>query len=224
MKNIIFLTLLLVSIQAMASFSYDFGNKDPKNAAFTTRWTVDITERKVIDGALHGVATGEDAHFAPVKVNLPLAKASIAIIEMMADEGAGCIQLFFNIGEPSSSFREQKLITDGKFHTYTFDLEKMPRLRNAGQVKTFRLDPCTGKGKHAFAIRSIRLVPRHKLLTDLALVVPKVPKKLIVPSFFQHPDGGPAVVPTSLELSYTDEAFIIDYESALNNVSYVAGS
>jgi len=223
MKGIIFLGLFLACIQAVASVFYDFGKEDPKNADFTVKWTVNIAERRVVDGVLHGVATGEDAHFAPVEVNLSLVKAGIAVIEMKADEGAGRIQLYINQKDSSSSYGELKLITDGEFHTYAFDLEKMPKVKNAGFVKTFRLDPVTDPGRHAFAIRSIRLIPRHKLLTNLSLVVPKAPGKLVVPGFFQHPEGGPAATPTRLELSYTDEAFIIDYESGLNNVSYVAG-
>ena len=224
MKKTLLSFLLLASVQAAAAVCYDFGKEDPKNAAFTTDWTGNIMGRKVADGVLYGSTKGSPAYFAPITLDLPLVRASIAVIEMKAEEGAGRVQVFINTGLPSDSCTAQELITDGEFHTYAFDLEKMPKVKSAGVIKTFRLDPVTGSNPCRFAIRSVRLIPRHKLLSDLSLVVPKAPEKLIVPGFFQLPDGGPAVTPTRLELSYTDEAFIIDYESGLSNVSYVAGT
>ena len=220
MKKTLLSFLLLASVQAAASVCYDFGKEDPKNSEFTANWASNIPERGI---ALTGVSQGHPAYFAPVEVGLPLDRADIAIVEMKADAGSGNVQVFINSDDPSCSYIEKPLITDGEFHTYMFDLSKLTKLKKPG-VKTFRLNPTTGEGKHAFAIRSIRLIPRRELLSDLSLAVPKAPAKLTVPGFFQLPNGGPAVTPTRLELSYTDEAFVIDYESGLNNVSYVANA
>lgn len=205
-------------------FDFDFSRPDPGNKYFVTCWASNIKERRITDGALHGVSTGNPAYFSTREVNIPLTRASIAIIEMKAGKGAGKVQVFINLKDQSASYAAKELITDGKFHTYTFDLEKLPKVKKAGIIKSFRLDPTTGKGTHAFAIRSIRLIPRHKLVMNLSSVVPKAPEKLMVPEFFQLPGGGSAITPTRLELSYTNEAFIIDFESGLNNVSYVANA
>lgn len=221
MKNTLFLCLSLAAItQVQAGIVYDFTKDDPKNAQFTANWKSNIPERGI---ALTGVSQGHPAYFAPVEVGLPLDRADIAIVEMRADAGSGNVQVFINSDDPSCSYIEKPLITDGEFHIYTFDLGKLPKLKKPG-VKTFRLNPTTGEGKHAFAIRSIRLIPRRELLSDLSFSVPKAPAKLAIPGFFQLPDGGPAITPTGLELSYTDEAFIIDFESGLSNVSFVANA
>lgn len=237
MKRIVLLCLVLASVQAETSavpnrrlpedspdFDYDFSRPDPKNRDFVTRWASKIKERRIEDGVLKGISVGNPAYFTTHTVNLPLYRANLAVIEMKADKGAGRVQVFVNTGTPSSSYAAKELITDGEFHTYVFDLEKLPKVKSEGLVKTFRVDPTTGKDTYSFAIRSIRLLPKHRLLKNLSFSVPKAPSKLIIPGFFQLPTGGPAITPTRLELSYTEDAFIIDYESGLNNVSYAAAA
>ena len=213
---------LLVSLWGVADLVFDFSCDDKANAAFTTKWASRIEERKVVDGVLHGTALKHPAYFGIIEVNQPLEEVSLAIVEMMAEPGAGKLQIWANINEPSKSYQEIPLITDGEFHTYVVDFEKMPLVKAARVIKNIRLNPMTATTPHHFALKSFRLIPRHKHIQGVSAAIPKAPKTLVVPSFLQQPNGGEAAVATRLEMNYTDEALVIKYETGLNNVSYQA--
>ena len=201
---------------------YDFKSETPKNRHFLREWAQQITDRRVEDGVLKGTARKAPAYFLPVKVDRPLAEVQLLTVEMKASPDAGKIQIFANLGDPSQSYLEQKLICDGEFHTYCFDFGGMAKVKNAGVLKKFRLNPVTAPAD--FAIRSIRLAPLRRHLPGVEAVVPKAPAQLNVPNFFQVQRGGLAAAATKLAINYTDSELVIAFESALSNVDYKAAA
>ena len=149
--------VMAVVFAAGADVVYDFSKETPQNRSFVRNWTSGIAERRIEDGALAGTAKKAPAYFLQVKIDRPLAEVQLLTVEMKAEPGAGKVQIFANLGDPSGGYLEQKLICDGEFHTYIFDLEKMAKVKQAGVLKNFRLNPVTAAAK--FAIRSIKLAP-----------------------------------------------------------------
>ena len=151
-------SLMAAAFTAGAEVVYDFSQETPQNRPFVKGWASSIAERRIEDGALMGKTLKHPAYFSPVKIDRPLAEVQLLTVEIKVGPGAGRAQIFANIGEPSLAYLEQKLICDGEFHTYTFDLEKMSKVKEAGVLKNFRLNPVTAPAD--FAIRSIKLAPR----------------------------------------------------------------
>ena len=151
--------VMAAAFTAGAEIVYDFSKETPQNRSFVRGWAERIAERRIEDGALAGTVKKAPAYFAPVKVDRPLAEVQLLTVEMKAAPGAGRVQVFANLGTPSLSFLEKKLICDGEFHSYTFDLEKMPKVKEAGVLKNFRLNPATAPAE--FAIRSVKLSPKN---------------------------------------------------------------
>ena len=212
--------MLAAVFTASADVVYDFSKETPENRPFLRGWARAIVERRIEAGVLEGKTEDPPAYFPVINVDRPLADVQLLTVEMKASPDAGKVQVFANIGEPSQSYLAQKLIGDGEFHTYFFDLEGMPKLKIAGTLKNFRIDPATAPAK--FAIRSIRLAPRRRHLPGVEAVAPKAPAQLIVPNLLQFQHGGLAAAATRLAINYTDSELVIAFESALNNVDYKA--
>ena len=201
---------------------YDFDRETPRNRSFVRGWASNLADRRIEDGALAGTVQKAPAYFAPVKIDRRLSEVQLLTVEMKADPGAGRVQVFANLGTPSAGYLQKPLICDGKFHTYFFDLGDLPKVKEAGTLKSFRLDPATAPAK--FAIRSIKLAPRRRHLPGVEAVAPKAPARLIVPNFFQVQCGGLAAAATELAVSYTDSELVIHFKSALSNVDYKAAA
>ena len=150
--------VMAAAFTAGADVVFDFSKETPQNRSFIRSWASGIVERRIEDGALAGKAKKAPAYFLLVKIDRPLAEVSLLTVEMKAVSGAGKVQIFANLGDPSQSYLEQKLTCDGEFHTYVFDLEKMSKVKEAGVLKNFRLNPVTAPAE--FAIRSVKLEPR----------------------------------------------------------------
>ena len=209
---------------ASAEMVWDFSQDLPQNDHFIKAWASQIVERKVVDGALQGVALKHPSYFSvyEFKKPVPLELADLVVVEMKAFPGSRNLQLYVNLKEPSQSYLEKKLIEDGEFHHYVFDLREMPNLRSAKAIKNIRINPISALKGGAFAIKNIRLTGRNGFEPGVSAVIPKAPAALKVPHFFQLNRGGPADAATSLELSYTDEGLQIQFSSELNNVIYKA--
>ena len=201
---------------------YDFKRETPQNRSFVRGWAQQIAERRIEDGALTGKTLKHPAYFLPVKVDRPLTDVQLLTVEMKAAPGAGKVQVFANLGDPSQSYLEKKLTCDGEFHTYCFDLAGMPKIKQAGILKNFRLGPATAPAE--FAIRAVKLAPLRRHLPGVEAIVPQAPAQLIVPNFFQVQRGGLAAAATKLAINYTDSELVIEFESALNNVDYKAAA
>ena len=215
---------LLLAAAAAADVVHDFSNLSPADRLYTTTWAANIKNRKVIDGALHGDTVKHPAHFSIDEVDLPFDRAQLLVVEMMASPGTLAMQAHANLKQPSASYIAKKLVTDGKFHHYVFDFEELPKVKFSRRLHNFRINPTTGKDGGHFAIRSIRLMPKQQHMPGVTAVVPRAPKKLEVPEFFQLFNGGKANAPTSLSVSYDDKALLIDFKSAIDNVSYRAAA
>ena len=150
--------VLAAAFGAGADVVYDFSRETPENRSFVRGWASGIAERRLEDGVLVGKTLRHPAYFLQVKIDRPLAEVQLITVEMKVSSDAKKVQIFANLGDPSQSYLEQKLICDGEFHTYCFDLEKMPKVKQAGVLKNFRLNPATAATE--FAIRSIKLAPR----------------------------------------------------------------
>jgi len=150
--------VMAAAFTAGADIVYDFSKETPQNRSFVRSWASNLADRRIEDGALAGTVKKAPAYFLQVKVDHPLAEVQLITVEMKVSSGAGKIQIFANLGDQSASYLEEKLICDGKFHTYVFDLGKMPKVKAAGVLKNFRLNPATAAAD--FAIRAIRLAPR----------------------------------------------------------------
>ena len=214
--------LLLGSIAVKADLVYDFSKPDKKNKHYTHAWARWVTERKVVDGVLYGKTMGHPSYFTTDFVNLPLERAQLLVIEMMAEPTSKEVQVHVNTGKPSASWAVKKLKQDGKFHHYVFDFEEMPKVKSSGMLHNYRVNPVNSKTGKKFGIKSIRLMPKQQHVPGVEAVIPKAPAKLIVPEFIQMPTGGKAEAPTSLEVSYDEKYLIIDFKTALNNVNYQA--
>ena len=214
--------MLAVALTAGADVVYDFSKESPEVHPFLRAGAKDIIDRRIEAGALAGRTLKHPNYFQKVKIDRPLVEVQLFTVEMKAEPGAGKVQVFANLGDPSVSYLEKPLICDGEFHTYLFDLEKMPKIKQAGVLKNFRLGPATAPAD--FAIRSIKLAPRRRHLAGVEAVVPPAPAHLTVPNFFQVPRGGSAATATKLAINYTDSELVIAFESALNNVDYKAAA
>ena len=157
-KILCFSAVITAAFTAGADVVYDFSKTAPQNNLFAKSWASNIIDRKIEDGALLGTAKKAPAYFSFVKLDKPLAEVQVLTVELKVTSNAGRIQIFANLGDKSSSYLEQKLICDGEFHTYTFDLGKMSKVKAAGVLKNFRLNPVTAPAN--FAIRSIKLAPQ----------------------------------------------------------------
>ena len=124
--------VLATAFVAGADVVYDFSKETPETHPFVRSWANNIAERQLAEGALAGKTLKHPAYFPPIKVDRPLADVQLLTVEMKASPDAGKVQIFANLGDPSASYLEKKLICDGEFHTYCFDLEKMPKVKVAG--------------------------------------------------------------------------------------------
>ena len=214
--------LLLGGMAVKADLIYDFSKPEKKNKHYVSTWAHWVTERKVVDGVLYGKTKGHPAYFTIDNVNLPLDRAQLLVIEMMAEPTSKEVQVHVNVGLPSHSYAVKKLKQDGKFHQYVFDFEEMPKVKSAKMVYNYRINPVNSNDGKKFGIKSIKLIPKHQHIPGVEAVVPKAPAKLTVPEFIQLPTGGKAEAPTSIDVSYDENNLIIDFRTALNNVNYKA--
>ncbi len=214
--------LLLGSTAVQADLVYDFSKTDKKNKHYTNAWARWVTERKVVDGVLHGKTMGHPAYFTTDHVEMPLDRAQLLVIEMMAEPTSKEVQVHVNTGKPSASWAVKKLKQDGKFHHYVFDFEEMPKVKSSQILHSYRINPVNSTTGKKFAIKSIRLMPKQQHVPGVEAVIPKAPAKLSVPEFIQLPTGGKAEAPTSIAVSYDEKYLIIDFKTALNNVNYQA--
>ena len=149
--------VMAVVFAAGADVVYDFSKESPEGHPFLRDGAKDIIDRRIEAGALAGRTLKHPNYFQKVKIDRPLVEVQLFTVEMKAEPGAGKVQVFANIGESSAAYLEQPLICDGEFHIYYFDLAKMPKVKQAGILKNFRLGPTTAAAN--FAIRSIKLAP-----------------------------------------------------------------
>ena len=216
--------LLLGGMAVKADLIYDFSKPEKKNKHYVSTWAHWVTERKVVDGVLYGKTKGHPAYFTIDNVNLPLDRAQLLVIEMMAEPTSKEVQVHVNVGLPSHSYAVKKLKQDGKFHQYVFDFEEMPKVKSAKMVYNYRINPVNSNDGKKFAIKSIKLIPKHQHIPGVEAVIPKAPAKLTVPEFIQMPTGGKAEAPTSIDVSYDENNLIIDFRTSLNNVNYKANA
>ena len=221
-----FCTLFMVALSVCAEMLWDFSQDLPQNSHFIKAWASQIRDRKVVDGALQAVALKHPAYFSiyTFKKPVPLEIADLLAVEIKVSPGARDIQLYVNLNEPGQSYMDKKLITDGEYHTYVFDLREMPNLKQHKYIRNIRINPITAMDGGTFAIKSIRLTGRNGFEPGVTAIIPKAPAMLKVPHFFQLERGGRADAATSLELSYTYEGLWIQFSSELNNVSYHANA
>ena len=149
--------MLLAAFRAGADIVYDFSKETPQNRSFVRNWASNIADRRIEDGLLKGKALKALAYFVPIKVDRRLSEVQLLAVEIKVGSDAGKIQIFANLDEPSAGYLEQPLVCDGEFHTYLFDLGEMAKVKQAGILKSFRLNPVTAPAD--FAIRSIKLAP-----------------------------------------------------------------
>ena len=77
--------LLLGGTAVKADLVYDFSKPDKKNNHYTKAWARWITERKVVDGILYGKTMGHPSYFTTDHVEMPLDRAQLLVIEMLAE-------------------------------------------------------------------------------------------------------------------------------------------
>ena len=203
---------------------FDFSRNLPQNGIFLKGSAHALGNRRISGGALSCDITGGDPFFSIVPVERPLKEADRFAVEMAYEGAPGKMQFFYNLGD-KGGYAVQAVIPDGKFHTYTFRLDREPKLKEAGTLKNFRFDPVHPGAKGGkLKIRSLRLfaVDGRPRLPLQSTVPPAGAGELQVDGFLQVNRGGKAAAATRLALDYDEQELRIRFSTSLDNVKYTA--
>ncbi len=208
--------------QDFSSIEYEFS----KENIFVTGSGHNLGSRRIENGVLEFEITGKDPYFAVVPVNRPLTEINRIAVEMAVTGKGERMQLFVNLGaKGGGGYVAQAVKNDGEFHTYVFNLDKIAKLAEFGELVNFRLDPTDpGDAGDRVKIRAVRLFhENYRNATPLAAVVPPVNAgALQIDEFRRINLGGKAAAWTHGKLNYDRDYLYIELESELENVNYVA--